>query len=76
MTEQPRQKLCSQEYPRGKNSPARQRRRERREAARKVDSAAGKAATESTEVAEEATKTVDEETVDNSVKEGKIAEEA
>ena len=66
----------SQEYPRGQNSPARQRRRERREAARKVDSAAGKAATGSTEVAEEATKTVDEETVDNSVKEGKIAEEA
>ena len=70
----------SQEYPRGKNSPARQRRRERREAARQVNSAVGTAATAtatgSTEVAEKATKSVDEENVENSVKEGEIAEEA
>ena len=67
----------SQEYPRGQNSPARP---ERREAARQVNSAVGTAATAtatgSTEVAEKATKTVDEENVENSVKEGEIAEEA
>ena len=70
----------SQEYPRGQNSPARQRRRERREAARQVNSAVGTAATPtatgSTVVAEKATTTVDEENVENSVKEGEIAEEA